>query len=963
MRRNPDRNVLVRLCGFAVFVLWAGVVGLRAQESADCLVCHGEADLVVERDGRKISLFFDEERAKLGVHADVGCIDCHSDLDGVEDFPHAAKLEPASCDMCHDDSFESIAAFVGSTHGKLLEAGDANAPRCADCHGSHEIRKSSDPLSPSYLLNVPRTCTQCHAQEGPVERAGILDDAALVARYKDTIHGAGLFEQGLTVAPVCTSCHTAHGVLPLGDPESSVHKSRVNDTCRQCHAHEEKVHEGIVAAELWAQPGKVPLCVDCHQPHGERREAYGTGMSTLECLECHADPQQTRDAGRPELFVDREQIGHSVHGRHLVACAQCHTDVISSEGHRSCENAGAPVRCGTCHEDIVRQHTRGIHGSLVADGVEAAPSCVDCHGQHGIMESRLPEGSPVEPWLRSAILASPTHRRNVPDLCAECHREGAAAAERNPDGDAQKVAHYRESIHGRGLIESGLIASANCVDCHSAHMELPPSDPASTVSPQNIVATCAQCHDGIDETFRDSIHSVAANPDFVPADGQPGLPQCNDCHSSHSVTRTDLPGFHAGIVEQCGKCHAAITETYFDTYHGKVSKLGSTVAAQCTDCHGAHDILPGSDPASSIHPGENLIGTCAKCHDGAHEEFTRYLAHGSHHDKENYPALYWAFQAMTWLLVGVFSFFGLHLLAWLPRSVALRREMVAHHAAAAVREGEVVKEYQRFNWLNRTLHRMVIVSFLALSVTGLALKFSEADWASVLIAMMGGTVTAGWIHRIGAVITFAYFAIHITDLTRRFLKSGKSVTQYFFGPDSMVPTWKDVLEFIATMKWFFGLGPRPRYGKWTYWEKFDYFAVFWGVAVIGLSGLVLWFPVQATWILPGWAINVATIIHSEEALLATGFIFTIHFFNTHLRPEKFPMDKVVFTGSMPIEELKTERPELYERLVAEGELEKFLVNAPNERQKRRAYVFGSIALAIGVTLLVLLVYGLVTVGL
>jgi cytochrome b subunit of formate dehydrogenase len=179
----------------------------------------------------------------------------------------------------------------------------------------------------------------------------------------------------------------------------------------------------------------------------------------------------------------------------------------------------------------------------------------------------------------------------------------------------------------------------------------------------------------------------------------------------------------------------------------------------------------------------------------------------------------------------------------------------------------------------------------------------------------------------------------------------------------MVPTWKDVLEFIATMKWFFGLGPRPRYGKWTYWEKFDYFAVFWGVAVIGLSGLVLWFPVQATWILPGWAINVATIIHSEEALLATGFIFTIHFFNTHLRPEKFPMDKVVFTGSMPIEELKTERPELYERLVAEGELEKFLVNAPNERQKRRAYVFGSIALAIGVTLLVLLVYGLVTVGL
>ena len=96
------------------------------------------------------------------------------------------------------------------------------------------------------------------------------------------------------------------------------------------------------------------------------------------------------------------------------------------------------------------------------------------------------------------------------------------------------------------------------------------------------------------------------------------------------------------------------------------------------------------------------------------------------------------------------------------------------------------------------------------------------------------------------------------------------------------------------MKWFVGKGPRPNYGRWTYWEKFDYLAVFWGVAIIGFSGLVLWFPVFFTKFFPGWVINVSQIIHSDEALLAVGFIFTVHFFNTHFRPEAFPMDTVIF---------------------------------------------------------------------
>ncbi len=156
-----------------------------------------------------------------------------------------------------------------------------------------------------------------------------------------------------------------------------------------------------------------------------------------------------------------------------------------------------------------------------------------------------------------------------------------------------------------------------------------------------------------------------------------------------------------------------------------------------------------------------------------------------------------------------------------------------------------------------------------------------------------------------------------------------------------------------------GAGPRPRYGRWTYWEKFDYFAVFWGIFVIGATGLMLWFPVFFTRLVPGWLINVATIIHSDEALLATGFIFTIHFFNTHLRPEKFPMDLVVFTGRMPLVEFKRDKPAEYEELVASGTLEENLV-WPYQRVVIRTFrVFAWTALAVGTLMVLWIIYAMV----
>jgi len=266
------------------------------------------------------------------------------------------------------------------------------------------------------------------------------------------------------------------------------------------------------------------------------------------------------------------------------------------------------------------------------------------------------------------------------------------------------------------------------------------------------------------------------------------------------------------------------------------------------------------------------------------------------------------------------------------------------------------RQFVRFTRLQRVLHVCMIVSFITLAMTGLTLKFSYTKWAAVLSHLLGGFETAGYIHRSAAVLMFGVFITHLVDLYRLKRKEYGSWRALVLGPGSMVPNRRDLTEFIATLKWFVGLGKRPAYGRWTYWEKFDYFAVFWGIAVIGSTGLTLWFPVFFTRFIPGSFLNVATIVHSDEALLATGFIFTVHFFNTHLRPEKFPMDITVFTGRMPLEELKRDKPREYEALVANGTLEEKMEEAYPAIVTRTIRAFAWVALGLGFSIVLWIIY-------
>ncbi len=843
-------------------IILAGAVGM-AQDIDDCLVCHDDTELTKNRRDRVVSLYVDLDRFEASVHGQEGfsCVDCHQDLEGF-DGDHAEDLEPVDCAMCHDGVQE---VYSHSLHGRELAAGNELAPHCWDCHGAHEILPPENVNSRVNRFNIPLMCGNCHKEGAPVERFYDIPQDSILAHYQQSIHGEGLFKRGLTISAVCIDCHTAHDVRDHNDPKSSIFRDNVAATCQQCHGRIEEVHQKVIAGELWEkEPDKVPACIECHEPHTIRRVFYDEGVSNQECLTCHGKEDLTmqRDGEAVSLYVNASEHHDSMH--HNTTCAQCHTGATPNHPERACATVKSKVDCSICHADQVNLFNESTHGTLLARGDQDAPECADCHGTHGVRGKTDP--------------TSPTYVSNVANLCAKCHGKGGQADLRYEGIDKGMAENYAASVHGQAVQKSGLVVAATCTDCHTSHHMLPAADVRSSIHRTNIAGTCASCHEGILEAFQASIHFTGEAPH-----GEK-LPMCNDCHSSHEITKTDAQGFMREIVSTCGHCHEDVTESYFETFHGKVVKLGYTDTAKCQDCHGAHNILPTTDPNSTLSR-ENIVETCAQCHPGSHRQFAGYLTHATHHDKEKYPIIHWTWLLMTSLLVGTFSFFGIHTLLWLPRSI----QALKHSRQLRAVQDPNAKQFRRFKRLPRYLHILVIISFLSLAVTGMTLKFSYFGWAQSISHALGGFEGTGTIHRFAALITFFYFVRHIIDLFTQKRQSGKSWKGFITDPDSMLPNARDGKEFVQTVKWFVGLGPRPEYGRWTYWEKFDYFAVFWGVAMIGFSGLVLWFPEFFTRFLPGSFINVATIIHSDEALLATGFIFTIHFFNTALPPRTPPL--------------------------------------------------------------------------
>ena len=272
-------------------------------------------------------------------------------------------------------------------------------------------------------------------------------------------------------------------------------------------------------------------------------------------------------------------------------------------------------------------------------------------------------------------------------------------------------------------------------------------------------------------------------------------------------------------------------------------------------------------------------------------------------------------------------------------------------AAESRRHGGKDRFFMRFTREQRYMHAVLFSTFLGLAATGLPIRFSESVWARGLAKGVGGFGAILFFHKFFALVLTLAFLIHVKEIfTRGILHREKGV---FWGANSMVANWKDAKDLFGHLRWMVGLGPKPQFGRYAYWEKFDYWAVFWGMIVIGFSGYAMWFAPFFAHFLPGWALNAVLVIHSEEGLLAILFIFSIHFVNTHLRPDSFPMDMVVFTGVESEEEFAHKRPLEYERLKREGKLEARLGEAPQTWLINFSRVVGTIAIAIGLTLLVL----------
>lgn len=617
---------------------------LLAEQGAEyCVSCHNTASV----KGYMQSTHYEMKNAGLN---SPGCTDCHGA--SAHEITSAELTEQELHQMCAECHEEAVIKFENSLHGQALEHGKFLAPNCINCHNSHKILDSKNVNAKTFRTNIPALCGDCHKDGTKVSELRTISQRHIMENYTQSIHGDGLFNKGLLVTAVCSDCHFTHNILPHEDESSSINRANISSTCMQCHAKIEDVHKKVIKGELWEkQPHVIPVCIDCHQPHIIRQVFYAEDFTNDYCMSCHKNENLSKTVNGEvvSLYVDIEQHNGSAHKDET--CIRCHSNV-SVLRDPVCVSSG-PVDCSVCHAEHVDNYNVSQHGMLHAERNENAPYCTDCHGKHDMLKKD-------NPLSRSFV-------KNIPDLCGDCHREGEKAALVYKGDDHEIVKNYAMSIHGKGLLQSGLTVTATCKDCHKTHGELPVSNPMSSVNPNNVAETCSSCHFGIYEQYKQSVHGGEVK------DTENQFPGCADCHQSHTIARVSEDYFRQGIMDQCGRCHLDVTETYFETFHGKVSKLGSIKTAKCYDCHGAHNILPPSNQESMLSR-QNIIETCASCHPNSNRKFVGYLTHATHHDKDKYPFLYYTFWAMTTLLVGTFTFFGLHTLLWLPRAMAERKK-------------------------------------------------------------------------------------------------------------------------------------------------------------------------------------------------------------------------------------------------------------------------------------------------
>ena len=581
-------------------------------------------------------------------------------------------------------------------------------------------------------------------------------------------------------------------------------------------------------------------------------------------------------------------------------------------------------------------------------------------------------GRPSTPGLILASLCALAAGGGALLFSAAAGGQAGGGAIPREDVEACMACHSADVDGARAVNHAGLKGSAHkelvCQDCHSS-ITAAPHTPAMVKEK----ASCGACHNDAAEAFRKSTHS---REDYVPGDH----PTCIFCHGSgdpHAIT-AGSKWTRQQKVQVCTQCHEQrermgrykvdpdAVASYKESFHGKaLLRFNDLRVAICTDCHLHHDVLSPSHPASTTHRN-NAAKTCSQqgCHPGARVNFAMSGANHLRLKVKDTPALYWEeffFRALTTvtillLLAGValdlrrevfgqgrppragrlvgalislsflfvvialtLSVLGAGGVKWTAMAAAgLIGLAVVFHLFRPRKRDEAVpqKRYQRFTLAQRIQHGLLALSFTLLVLTGMPLRFPEVEWLRALNLAMGGLPVSRLVHRGAALVMIFTWIWHTVYLLYRWKQAGftlKSMT--------MLPTRKDLADVLDTARYYLGLtAEEPKFDRFQFREKFDYFAVYWGMPIMVLSGLVLWFPIYFGNLLPEVGLSAALIAHSDEAVLAFLAIVLWHFYNTHFNPDSFPMSGVFLTGTMTREEMEREHPLELERLeAAEGE--------------------------------------------
>jgi len=604
------------------------------------------------------------------------------------------------------------------------------------------------------------------------------------------------------------------------------------------------------------------------------------------CADCH------EESANHSSFKD--DLSHSVHDG--MECQDCHQDKMTIP-HKEDDSFFVGCQgCRTCHEDVDEEYQ--AHGNKTIGTCGDIPHCSDCHGTHNI--------------LPSSAARSSVNSAHLKETCGKCHNN-LDLIKKYPNLQGHPLSVYEASVHGQ-VGKGGSHSAANCVDCHgtkgSAHKILAPSFENSSIARANIPATCGQCHKAVERDYWDGIHGQLFKQ------GQTNAPICTDCHGEHGIFSPDdknSPVSRAKLAEEtCARCHNAMVlnekygtkgeekANFIDSYHGLKTQSGDPKVANCASCHGAHLILPSSDPRSSINP-DNLRKTCGECHPNISAKIAQTPIHGVGSTPVHTKLSQLIQKFYIVLVIMVIGGMLLHnLLDYLRQ---LRAYLAKRPQIRRMRMDEV--------WQ----HTLLAVSFIVLVITGFSMAYGNSWIARFLFGWPGGFHMRGIIHRVAAVIMTGASIWHLAYLL--FTKRGHKFIK------DMLPTLKDLQFAINRFKSFVGLAqPIPCAQRFNYAEKAEYWALIWGTVVMFVTGMMLWFDNALSAWVPREAFDVALTVHYWEAVLATLAIIVWHFYGVLFNPEVYPMNPAWLTGTMPEELYEHEHPGHLEE--ARRETDRFL---------------------------------------